>query len=797
MRRVHFLTCIALLSMTPAVNAQPAEPLASYFGFDRARAVVVDEGAGPVAVADFNGDGRPDLAIVNNKKSRIEVHYLRAAARTPEELQKVLKTNELPPNPWYDDVKVSVAHRVGALVAYDVDGDGKPDIIYAGAQPSELIVLRQIDPQRFEVAARQRVKDLAATRDALAVADVMGDSAPELLALAGGKILVYPILAGGRLGEPATLGSSGEIRQVVVGDFDGDGRMDVLGIVPDDLTPLRLWLQTQDPRVQDKAGLLATELRFEMPAILEARPITFPKRAAASIAVLERASKRVVCYDLSTKPAAPRSAANEAAVEREVQAAVTAFPDTGSKGRSVVVADLDHDGLPDLLTTDQKANAVVLYRQQKAIGLASPESFSAFKNPKMVDVGRWGAGQDPKVFVLSDEEKTVGVRLYDPKTGRMDFPTPFVMGTPGGTPVAMKHVETPRGRFLAVIVKDRRDYALELHVHPGPDGFKTGENLRATVTPKLDLRRDPVAILPYDADHDGIPDLLILTPGESMVMALCEEKGGVFTAKSVLTKDQMPLFGLVQAAGPDNTAMLDVDGDGFDELLIADANFVRACTYDPVTGWRVVDQVNVPDAASQLVGLALLPGGKGTPRDTRIIVADKAGGRLFVLEAADGGRWAVRDRIRVRGFGIGAVRAGAFAGDGQPSVLCLADDSFAVIRLAGERAALEQFAAYRSESEDRADHTMATGDVNGDGYPDLVVLDAKDQMCQILTFSSARRILAGTEFKVFESRLFSGGAARQFEPSMAIVRDLTGNGKDDLLLMAHDRAIIYPQMTAR
>jgi hypothetical protein len=75
------------------------------------------------------------------------------------------------------------------------------------------------------------------------------------------------------------------------------------------------------------------------------------------------------------------------------------------------------------------------------------------------------------------------------------------------------------------------------------------------------------------------------------------------------------------------------------------------------------------------------------------------------------------------------------------------------------------------------------------------VLDAKEQMCQVLTFSAARKLLPATEFKVFESRLFTRGEAREMEPSQAIIADVTGDGKDDLVLVVHDRVLIYPQMT--
>jgi hypothetical protein len=100
---------------------------------------------------------------------------------------------------------------------------------------------------------------------------------------------------------------------------------------------------------------------------------------------------------------------------------------------------------------------------------------------------------------------------------------------------------------------------------------------------------------------------------------------------------------------------------------------------------------------------------------------------------------------------------------------------------------------YRSDNDDRYEHELGFGDVNGDGYLDMIVLDASEQMCQIFTFSAARKLHFANEFKVFETRLFQRGSGRAFEPSAAIIADLTGDGRDDLILQVHDRYLIYPQ----
>ena len=106
---------------------------------------------------------------------------------------------------------------------------------------------------------------------------------------------------------------------------------------------------------------------------------------------------------------------------------------------------------------------------------------------------------------------------------------------------------------------------------------------------------------------------------------------------------------------------------------------------------------------------------------------------------------------------------------------------------------LADIASYRADDEDRIEHEIEAGDINGDGYTDLVVLDAGEQMCEVFSISAARRIVPAIEFKVFESMMFSGGRDAEYEPSSAFVGDLTGDGRDDIMLTVHDRLVIYPQ----
>lgn len=771
------------LSGVPAV-AQPDASLAEYFGFGDQRALVVDPQCGPVVSADMNGDKLPDVIIANNRKSRIDLMYLRSAPRGEEDVQRAFKVNELPPNAWYDDERVSVAHRLGCVRIVDADRDGKPDIVYAGIQPQELVVLRQESPSSFVVHSKRRVKGLGAGQDSLVIADVMGDDGLEILALVDGGIGVFPLSREGVIGDQENLGTGGGVAAIFVEDYDGNGLLDVMGAIPANAAPVRLWLQESVPSGAGKRGLMARELRFEMPGLTEAEPIRFPGRKAASIGVIERASRRMVFFDLVTGTADSMGGG----AEREVLAEVGALRGGASKDRSVAVGDLTGDGLLDLLAADQRGHAVVLHTQRPGLGLDSGESFGTFKDPSQIAIGAWEAGAGPAIFVLSETERAVGVTRVE--GGRIAFPRPLTIKTPGGQPVAMQPVEIAGRPHLAVVVRDRRDMVLELHAGVGATGEAEGA---IHSVPLTGITKSPKAVLAADADGDGLTDLLLLTPGEPMVMLRGTQGDGGALPRQMLTNKEMSQFGLVQAAGPSNSALMDVDGDGRQELLIATANFVRACVYDGAKGWRVTEQMNLPDPSTDFAGVTLL-------RDegqTRIVAADKANSRLVMFAKDSAGRWGVRERVRLLGFPVGEVYAGAFSGKQTSAILCVGEDGFASVALNGDRARLEQFAAFRSEADDRLEHEMEAGDLNSDGYVDIAVLDAREQMCEIYTFSASRRLLPATEFEVFQSRLFQGGEAREYEPSAAIIGDLTGDAAHDLLLLVHDRVLIYPQMTKK
>ena len=127
-------------------------------------------------------------------------------------------------------------------------------------------------------------------------------------------------LEGDDLGKPITLAAGQNVKGLVPADYDGDGTTDIAGIVPDDPAPVRIWFG------QESAGQrgLGAQVIFEMPPITVFEAVQLPGHAASRIAVIERASKRVVVYDLASEQV-------EDTGNRDASFVVHSFDDPGNR----------------------------------------------------------------------------------------------------------------------------------------------------------------------------------------------------------------------------------------------------------------------------------------------------------------------------------------------------------------------------------------------------------------------------------------------------------------------------------
>ena len=123
-------------------------------------------GRGPiaVAVADVNGDGKPDLVVANARTATVSV----LLGNGDGTFQAQQTPSPRAPTPF-------------AVAVADVNGDGKPDLVTANQTDSGTVsVLLGNGDGTFQ--ASTNLRHVARIPYAVAVADVNGDGKPDLVA---------------------------------------------------------------------------------------------------------------------------------------------------------------------------------------------------------------------------------------------------------------------------------------------------------------------------------------------------------------------------------------------------------------------------------------------------------------------------------------------------------------------------------------------------------------------------------------------------------------------------------------
>jgi hypothetical protein len=105
---------------------------------------------------------------------------------------------------------------------------------------------------------------------------------------------------------------------------------------------------------------------------------------------------------------------------------------------------------------------------------------------------------------------------------------------------------------------------------------------------------------------------------------------------------------------------------------------------------------------------------------------------------------------------------------------------------------MTELATYETKLKKTFFSDVVAGDLNGDGRPDLALIDTGSHYVEILYLDAKHRPHHAFHFKVFEEKSFEGHEGG-IEPRESAIADVTGDGRADLILLVHDRVLVYPQ----
>ena len=749
------------------------ETATNSFGFTGREIYPIDDQISLLHVADLDGDGLNDIIVANNRRSKINLLYNQTGktnrAVTPP---RKLEINELPPDARFRIDSVPVAERIAALAVTDLNGDGRPDLVFYG-DAKDLTVLYNQGTNDWSDPQTWHIPDGRMDPNALVTGDLNGDGRTDVVLLGdNGSLYFLPQQADHTLGEPEKIPYSGTPNAVQITDVNGDGKDDLLLVDWDSPTPFRF-------RLQMPGGQLGPEIYFKTQPIRSYCADHLENNSNLFVVTIAQNSGRAEVSQFTRKPAEILSGAF-----RRGQFQILPLHKTDAAQRGELWADINGDGLPDLLVAEPESGQLSVYLQEPDGSLAEPKKFPCLAGVSQIAVADWNGNGHPEIFLLSRDENAVGVTQFD-KKGRLPFPTLIPLD---GKPLVMAAGPLKSGArpVLAVIVDKDGQRSLIIRTADGK-----------TRTQKLSdsFKSNPTTLAMQDVNQDGLADLVVLIPYEK-IKVLIQQRGGDFDEADV-----DPPGGAIEQPW---LASADVDGDGKLELLLPQKNFVRAVVLEPeakTSGstnqpewvFRVRDQINGAAGDSRIVGATAVANPGRKDKMPSIFLLDAEHKQLTLCERDTAGVWQVVRNVELPVAEFSDLRSVKLGGGTLQSVAFLGRNAIAWLSLAGEVWEFTTLDGYDTPIKDGYLNDVVAGDLTGSGRKGLVFMETAKNYLDLVSFNARHKLVPGDRWQVFEQHTFRGAANALPEPREAAVADVTGDRKNDLIVLVHDRILVYPQ----
>jgi hypothetical protein len=711
-----------------------------------------------VAVADLNGDGRPDLVTAN--KSDDSVSVLLANPDGSFQTKETFRTGPTP----------------NSLAVADLNGDGIPDLVTANYDGSSVSVLLGNGDGTF---GPQRTFAAGTTTYAVAVADVNGDGIPDLITANKGDSTVSVLLGkgDGTFGPQQTFPVAKGVDAVAVADVNGDGKADIVAA--------NFGEGTVSVLLGNGDGTFGPQQTFAVgsqPSLVAVRDVDGDGEPDLVVANYGDNTVSVLLGN----------------GDGSFQLQQT-FP-TGANPDAVAVGDVNGDGKPDLVTANYGSGTVSVLLGNGDGTFGPPKAFSAGSGAAalaLADVNRDGKLD---LAVTNRNDNTVSLLLGN---GDGTFQNQVTFGlTKNKYAVAVADVNGDGKPDL--VTTSVRNSTVTVQMGDGTGTFQRGQTL--AVGP------GPTSVAVADLNGDGRPDLVTTNSGGNSVGVLLGNGDGTFQPQQTFTAGRSPR----------DVAVADLNGDGIPDLVVANYNDNTVSvllgkgdgTFDPqevfavgqrpyalavgdLTGDGKLDII-IANAAGDTVSV-LLGNGDGTfqpqhafatgRQPVSVGVADVNGDGILDLVAAN----AADNTVSVllgngngtfqpqRTFATGtqpvSVAVADVNGDGKPDLLTTdyGDNAVSVLLGNGDGSFPEPQAVATGPFPVQA----VVADVNGDGRPDLVAVSNHD---------STTDVLLGNGNGTFQPATVASGVALRDKPLLA---DVNGDGIPDSVVLDRSGNILF------
>ena len=783
-------------------------------------------GSGPnsVAIADLDGDGKPDLVVANQNSDNVSV------------FQNTATSGSITTGSFAANVDFATGTSPWSVAIGDLDGDGKPDIAVVNYTGNTVSVFRNTATSGSITTGSFDAKVDFATGDtpwSVAIGDLDGDGKPDL-AVANVNSSTVSVFRNTATSGSITFASFDakvdfatgfQPYSVAIGDLDGDGKPDLAvanfiygaGTVSVLLNTSTSGSISFDGHVDFAAG-------------------SYPNTVAIGDLDGDGKPDLAVSYDSDPIVSVFRNTSTSGFISFAARVNFAA----GDTPYSVAIGDLDGDGKPDLAVANVNSNTVSVFRNTATSGSITIGSFAARVvfatggQPMSVAIGDLDGDGTPdmavtnfasygNISVLRNLLSIPIITSFSPQSGRTGAAgstTVIITGTGfgstagnnivyfGGVQATVTAATTgqltvtaPSGatwRPISVTVGGYTGYSYRV-ANPFIPTFATKNSIMpGDFASKVDFATgsNPYSVAIGDLDGDGKPDLAVANRGINTVSVF----RNTATSGSITTGSFASKVDFATGSFPVSVAIGDLDGDGKPDLEAV--NFYdntisvlrNTATSGSITTGSFASKVDFTTGSNPYsVAIGDLDG-DGKP-DLAVTNSSSSTVSVFWNTSTSGsiitGSFAAKVDF-ASGGGPYSVAIGDLDGDGKPdlAVANLVGNTVSVLRNTSTYGSIS-FAARVYFATGTRPIRVAIGDLDGDGKPDLAVTNQDSNTVSVLrNTATSGSIIPGS----FAAKVdFATGGS----PYSIAIGDLDGDGKPDLVVInGNDNTVSVLRNTA-
>lgn len=630
--------------------------------------------------ADINADGLLDLLVANNDRATVDILFqLKACSdplaavtalasdSSPAEVGKTARANRWEPvveDARFRRERVTTGVTMYDLATGDLNGDGRPDLVYTGDPQALTVQYQQTDGSWSETRLSEAPAPSLAV-GCLRLADLNGDKRTDLVMLGLKELAIFYQTESGELAAPVRLPLADEnCYGLEIVDLDGDGRPDLVYLSNTRRDALRVRLQNAQGQFGPEQPYAIKDSRCTLQILA---PADAAKKQPARLVFAQQRTGQLEFFNLEIEKKGTGEKGGEkkgtADPSPVLRPRVFTPRAAGKTPAAYTLGDFNGDGLQDVAVSDADGAQIFVYFRQPDGGFTVAEKFPAFADIRSLAAGDWDGDGRAELVVTSTKEQAAGLARFNAE-GRLDYPQPLPSI---GRPIAVAAGDLAGTKTLTVLVlREEKGKRWVDFITRNP----AGEPVITRTLELTGLKTDPRGLRLVDANQDGLLDVAVFTPLDSIRLFM-QTKDGSFADASATAGFRKGLVDNLDASAL-NTG--DVTGDGKVELLVSAGGFARALRVDAAGALTVVDQFNARDSTAEITAAWALPAGKG--KHSEVVLYDRKGEQFQRLRANARGVYEVVDTVSVGRIDVVGAELRADAKSGAAELFVWGKDRF-------------------------------------------------------------------------------------------------------------------------